>query len=240
MNDLRKQGWVRFYRKSIDSSVWKNPIIWMVWSWCLLKANHEDTNFPFNGNDLEIKSGQFITGRNKAIKELPISAQNWKTAIAYLKSTNRIDIKPTNKFSIIIVLNWEEYQKDAPKLTSKLTSNLNNHQTTTNQPLTTYKNDKKDNNEKKSETSSLPPLKESSEKEELRGAKSIPPTLNEVSAYCHERKNDVDAQRFIDFYESKGWMIGRNKMKSWRASVRTWENNNKPVQSKPNTNEKRI
>ena len=51
----------------------------------------------------------------------------------------------------------------------------------------------------------------------------IPPTLEEVSAYCKERNNNVDAERFIDFYESKGWMIGKSKMKDWKASVRTWE-----------------
>ena len=51
-----------------------------------------------------------------------------------------------------------------------------------------------------------------------------PPTLEEVTKYCQERKNNVNPQKFIDFYESKGWMIGKNKMKDWKASVRTWEN----------------
>lgn len=50
-----------------------------------------------------------------------------------------------------------------------------------------------------------------------------PPTVEEVQAYCTERGNSVDAEAFIDFYESKGWMIGKNKMKDWKAAVRTWE-----------------
>ena len=50
-----------------------------------------------------------------------------------------------------------------------------------------------------------------------------PPTLEDVKSYCRERGNKVDAQKFIDFYESKGWMIGKNKMKDWKACVRTWE-----------------
>ena len=54
-----------------------------------------------------------------------------------------------------------------------------------------------------------------------------PPTLEEVKAYCKERNNNVDAERFIDFYESKGWMIGKSKMKDWKACVRTWEKDNK-------------
>lgn len=50
-----------------------------------------------------------------------------------------------------------------------------------------------------------------------------PPTADEVRAYCNDRGNSVDPQAFVDFYESKGWMIGKNRMKDWKAAVRTWE-----------------
>lgn len=50
-----------------------------------------------------------------------------------------------------------------------------------------------------------------------------PPTLEEVKAYCLERGNNVDPERWMDFYQSKGWMVGKNKMKDWKAAVRTWE-----------------
>ena len=55
-----------------------------------------------------------------------------------------------------------------------------------------------------------------------------PPTLEEVRSYCQERQNDVDAEAFIDFYTSKDWMVGKNKMKDWKACVRTWEKRNQP------------
>ena len=51
----------------------------------------------------------------------------------------------------------------------------------------------------------------------------VPPTVEEVREYCQERRNSVDPQKFVDFYEAKGWMVGKNKMKDWKASVRTWE-----------------
>lgn len=50
-----------------------------------------------------------------------------------------------------------------------------------------------------------------------------PPSLEEVAAYCEERKNGIDPQAFIDFYSSKNWMIGKNKMKDFKACIRTWE-----------------
>lgn len=49
------------------------------------------------------------------------------------------------------------------------------------------------------------------------------PTVDEIRAYCKERGNRINAQQFFDFYEAKAWMIGKNKMKDWRAAVRTWE-----------------
>lgn len=50
-----------------------------------------------------------------------------------------------------------------------------------------------------------------------------PPTVEEVKAYCLERKNKVDAVRFVDYYTANGWKVGKNPMKDWRAAVRTWE-----------------
>lgn len=50
-----------------------------------------------------------------------------------------------------------------------------------------------------------------------------PPSIKEISNFCLERKNSVDPEKFFNFYESKGWMVGKNKMKNWQAAVRTWE-----------------
>ena len=60
----------------------------------------------------------------------------------------------------------------------------------------------------------------------------VPPSFDEVQAYCTERGNGIDAQAFIDFYASKGWMVGKTKMTDWKAAVRTWESR-KRKQSKP-------
>lgn len=64
----------------------------------------------------------------------------------------------------------------------------------------------------------------------------VPPTVEEVKAYCDERKNKVDPEMFIDFYESKGWMVGSNKMKDWKAAVRTWEKKDGRSKEEPRKN----
>ena len=61
-------------------------------------------------------------------------------------------------------------------------------------------------------------------------ARFAPPTVEEVAAYCRERGNRVDPETFVDFYAAKGWKVGQNAMKDWRAAVRTWEKRDGPAQ----------
>ena len=70
-------------------------------------------------------------------------------------------------------------------------------------------------------------------KENIKRKVFTKPTAEEVKAYCDERKNNVDADKFIDFYESKGWLIGKNPMKDWKACVRTWEKGSTSPPNKP-------
>lgn len=73
-----------------------------------------------------------------------------------------------------------------------------------------------------------PPPEEERESEGARKAlaprttRFVPPTVDEVRAYCQEKNLSVDPQRFVDFYESKGWMVGKNKMKNWHSAISGW------------------
>jgi hypothetical protein len=114
------------------------------------------------------------------------------------------------------VLKYNEYQT----LDNQTDNQLTNKRQTVDKQLTTTNKDnnlKNDNKEPKKQF--------------------VPPTILEIETYCLDRKNNVNPSKFLDFYESKGWMIGKNKMKSWKAAVRTWEqnNNNKTKDDKPLT-----
>lgn len=65
--------------------------------------------------------------------------------------------------------------------------------------------------------------REIEKKKRNRKEKKIPPAVEDVREYCSERRNGIDAQQFCDFYESKGWKVGGQPMKDWKACVRTWE-----------------
>lgn len=79
--------------------------------------------------------------------------------------------------------------------------------------------------EEETETTAQPEEDRTSVKQTKRSKRKtfVPPTVEEVRAYCQERNNHIDPEAFTDFYESKGWMIGKDKMKDWKAAVRTWE-----------------
>ena len=76
---------------------------------------------------------------------------------------------------------------------------------------------------------SAPPLSPKKKKKVFKK-----PTVQEIRDYCAARDNRIDAQKFYDFYESKGWMVGKNLMKDWQAAVRTWESRDEsPLPSSP-------
>ena len=92
-------------------------------------------------------------------------------------------------------------------------------------------NETKDNQEKPNETNENQTepnetLKEKKRKEKKgneNNSRFTPPTIDEVIAYCQERKNNVNPVRWFNFYASKGWKVGKEPMKDWKASVRYWE-----------------
>jgi hypothetical protein len=75
--------------------------------------------------------------------------------------------------------------------------------------------------------------------EEKSNSHFVPPTVEQVLSYCIDRDNTVIASKFIDFYDSKGWMIGKNKMKDWKAAIRTWETK-EPKKESPSSKDGRI
>ena len=74
----------------------------------------------------------------------------------------------------------------------------------------------------------------------ISGKRFKPPTVDEVKAYCIERQNNVDAERFIDYYTANGWKVGKNTMKDWKAAVRTWERNGYSAKGKVGANGVRL
>lgn len=83
----------------------------------------------------------------------------------------------------------------------------------------------KSGKEEDEEKENIPPLTPPPGARERK--RFVPPTVEKVREYCAERKNGIDAEAFVSFYASKGWVVGKSPMKDWQAAVRTWEQKRK-------------
>lgn len=119
------RGYVRLWRKSLDTGWLRNHELWAFWSYCLLKASHKEHDTLVGLQIVRLMPGQFIFGRKKASLETGLTEQEIRTILDFLKKAGNLTIKTTNKFSIISIVNWHIYQPQ---------ENENNQQT--NQPLT--------------------------------------------------------------------------------------------------------
>jgi len=146
-----KNGYIKLHRKLTEWEWYNDANTFRVFMHLLLMANYAPKRYRGH----EIPVGSVVTGRKALAKALNISEQNVRTSLAKLKSTSEITIKVTNKFSVISIVNYREYQSASDGATSKTTSNLTNNQPTTNQQLTTPKESKK---VKKEEVRSTPPI----------------------------------------------------------------------------------
>lgn len=141
-------GYIKLYRKVMDSFVWTNPNMYKLWSLCLMKASHERRKFLFNGKEMWLNSGEFVTGRDAITFEMNKGAKrehqvNSASVWRWLKkfeSEQMLNIKSTTKYSVISINNWEEYQGGEQQ--------VNINRTTSEQQVNTNKNDKNDKNEK--------------------------------------------------------------------------------------------
>ena len=154
---------------------------------------------------IKIPAGSFVTSYDKLAQELKLSIQNIKTAIKHLKLTKELTVKSTRHYSIITVNNWYLYQ-----INDQQNDRQEVQQTTTTNNI--YKNNIVEINKKFTK-----------------------PTIEEIKKYCLERGNSIDAEYFYNYYESKGWLVGKSKMKDFKAAIRTWEQNQQKY-NKNNTN----
>jgi hypothetical protein len=152
-----------------------------------------------------------------------------RRCVEWLREATQIATQKATHGIIISVLNYAKYQ-DKHILKSHTESHEKTHSEAKQKPNRSHNISKED--------------KEDKEYKEVSVCRFAPPTYEEVRIYCLSRNNQIDAQRFVDFYSSKGWMVGRNKMKDWQACVRTWEKSseikksNKDINFNPNKYDK--
>ncbi len=107
------RGYVRLWRKSLDAGWIRNHKLWAFWTYCLMKASHQEYDAIVGLQVIRLMPGQFIFGLKRAAEETGLSVREIRTILEFLKKAENLTIKTTNKFSIITIVNWPIYQGDA-------------------------------------------------------------------------------------------------------------------------------
>lgn len=206
-------GYIKLYRDIQEHWIWQDKPFSKGQAWIdlLMTANHDENKVVLGNKIILVERGCLITSEVKLAKRWGWSRCKVRTFLELLVNDGMIDKKSDSKKTYLKILNYNVWQDSE---TTKKHQKDSVH-TAFRQHLDTNKNDKNEKNDKNNKNNIF-----------------IPPTLEEVTAYCRERNNNVDAQRWYDFYSAKGWMIGKNKMKDWKAAVRTWEKSSTSKQIK--------
>jgi len=128
------RGWVKLHRCLMEKSIFDNPKLLKVFMWCLFKATHKERRTYIGNQKIELKPGEFITGRFAASEELNMNGSTVWRYLHTLQDNETIEVKSNNKYTIINVVNWANYQfddrEDEQQMNNKRTSN--EHQMNTN------------------------------------------------------------------------------------------------------------
>jgi len=127
-------GWIKLHRKLLDDPIGQKPSYSWLWVYLLLIANHEDQDFIWNGERKTVKRGQLLTGRDKLSTTTGIPATTIEDILKYLEKDGKIRQQKTNKFRLISIIKYEQYQEVRQQTDNKPTSSRHKQE---------YKNDKK-------------------------------------------------------------------------------------------------
>lgn len=156
MDTIHDEGWIKLHRKSIYSQVFQNDGLWKVWTWCLMKANHEDNWVPIKTGrgtaEVFVKRGQFIFGRKTAAKALKMKPRTVHKRMLKLENMRNCALKSDTHYTVVTILNYELYQGSGK-------AEGTTQGTGKGQPRDTNKNDKNEKNNGRSQKQNDPQVK---------------------------------------------------------------------------------
>lgn len=151
------QGWVSLHRKLMDNAVWGDPNYLKLWIYCLFKASHQEHDQLVGNQMISLNKGQFVTGRhvladdlNRGVKpKLRLDDLTWWRYLKNLEKFQMLNIKTSNKFSVVTIDKYEVYQHQHKQVEQETEQQMNIKRTTDEQHLNTNNNVNKGNNDNK-------------------------------------------------------------------------------------------
>lgn len=120
---INMEGWIKLHRKILDNPISRKPEYAWLWVTLLLKANHKENKFMWNGEMIVVKEGQLITSRVQLSRETGIPETTIERILKVLENSSQIGQQKTTKFRLITVINWKDYQENGQQTDNKRTTN---------------------------------------------------------------------------------------------------------------------
>lgn len=220
MEISRDKGFIVLHRSLLDWEWYTDTNTCHLFTHLLLTVNHT----PKEWKGITIERGQRVASYSKLALETGLTVKEIRTALNHLKQAGEVAHKAYPKFGLFIVKNYDEYQSSGTQAGSQQApegQSMGSRRAVKGQQLN---NENNENNEEQVEYMGASRKAPPADKPPKTCA-FVPPSVEEVRAYCLERGNGIDSQYFVDYYDSNGWMVGKTKMKDWKATVRRWEAN---------------
>lgn len=221
------------------------------WLDLIFMARFEDSQQILRNRVIEVQRGEIIASRRFLEERWSWGSTKVVNFLNYLQNNSMINQRQTSGQTIIILCNYDTYNPPQTSEYCKNKPATNQRQTS-GKPVTNQNKEYKEREEsKEGKTNNIPPLspigdispgesapensdtdligfKNQNPKKEKSSAKKerkvfVPPSVDEVRQYCNANGYTIDPSKFVNYYTSNGWMVGRNKMKDWKAAVRTWQ-----------------
>lgn len=186
----------------------------------LLKANYKDQTFQ----GTVIRRGQMATSLSALASQTCLSERQVRVSLDKLKMTGEVTSSSYPRYRVITVLNYDEYQSDGRQNVTLMTSKVSgsrqancqaHDKQNVSQDVTKYRNIEDRTIEDRN-------IESPSEREGGTAKRFSPPSRDEIEIFCLENGLTIDVDRFLDYYTSNGWMVGKSHMKDWQATVRNW------------------
>lgn len=182
----------------------KSPKTVLVWIWLIMSANIEDHDFERE----TIRRGEVATSRKSISTATGLTEREVRTALDHLKATGEVSVRIRPKYQVITILRYNDYQ-DVPSGKTSGRGPAGVRQESGKRPQSKNgKNGKNEKNEKDSCGATT--------------TTTFPPSRDEVTEYAAEHGAQIDADAFIRYNQSRGWMIGRKKAEDWRPLADGW------------------
>lgn len=204
-------GWIKIHRSIKDHWLYTEKRVFSrfeAWNDILLTVNYSDAQTLIKGKLYNVKRGESILSLDSWAKRWGWEKSTVRRFLKLLENESMVVLDSDNVTTRLTVCKYESYQdeRNAEETRKKLKRNSNEIQTT--------------------------PIKEEEEEQEEKRRVFIKPTTQEVQEYMKEIEYNGDAEYFINYYQSKGWVVGKSKMKDWKSAVQTWKRNDKTFSNK--------